>query len=246
MIDEDIILELSDMLTELTYSLNKPDNEEAFELFILLKNLYDSIGYYSYDGLEPKDVWGFSFKTTLRLQEMTSFKETRIEERIRKMNMKLRQYLDGVHGQKSLMVIPEWPKPFVEKDQMERDLKIMTWRFGCCLAINLRAGAIKTHKLIHFLLRFLDFLNEGLYGPQGISLIEEKLLENENEFKNISEDIGNVGYPYDIIKKEYTFTVNKLKKILAMPLPKVKKFCTECGKKLPEGVKFCIECGHKL
>lgn len=40
-IDEDIILEMSDLLTELTYSINQPGEEEYFELFILLKNLYD-------------------------------------------------------------------------------------------------------------------------------------------------------------------------------------------------------------
>jgi len=40
MIDEDIILELSDILTELTYSLDK---QESYEIFFLLKNLYDYI-----------------------------------------------------------------------------------------------------------------------------------------------------------------------------------------------------------
>ena len=214
MIDEDIILELSDILTELTYSLNKPESEESFELFISLKNLYDSIGYYSYNDLEPKDVWGFSFMTTLRLQNLTSFKDTRIEDRIKKLNVKLQQYLDGVHGSKNLMVIPEWPEPIVEKEQMERDLKITTWRFGCCLAINLRAGATKTHKLTHFLLKFLDFLNKGLYDPEGVSTIEDNLAQFENEFESISGGLGEIGYPYDIIKKEFASTVNKVKRIL--------------------------------
>ena len=214
MIDEDIILELSDILTELTYSLNKPESEESFELFISLKNLYDSIGYYSYNDLEPKDVWGFSFMTTLKLQKLKSFKDTRIEDRIKKLNLNLQQYLDGVHGNKNLMVIPEWPKPIVEKEQMERDLKIMTWRFGCCIAINLRAGATKTHRLIHFLLKFLDFLNKGLYGPEGVSTIEDNLTQFESEFESISGELGEIGHPYDIIKKEFAFTVNKVKKIL--------------------------------
>ena len=214
MIDEDIILELSDILTELTYSLNKPESEESFELFISLKNLYDSIGYYSYNDLEPKDVWGFSFMTTLQLQKLKSFKDTRIEDRIKKLNLNLQQYLDGVHGNKNLMVIPEWPKPIVEKEQMERDLKIMTWRFGCCIAINLRAGATKTHRLIHFLLKFLDFLNKGLYGPEGVSTIEDNLTQFESEFESISGELGEIRHPYDIIKKEFAFTVNKVKKIL--------------------------------
>lgn len=218
MIDEDVILELSDILTELTYSLNKPESEESFELFISLKNLYDSIGYYSYNDLEPKDVWGFSFMTTLRLQNLTSFKDTRIEERIKELNVKLQQYLDGVHGSKNLMVIPEWPKPIVEKEQMERDLKRMTWRFGCCLAINLRAGATKRHKLIYFLLKFLGFLNKGLYGPEGVSTIEDNLIRFENEFESISGELGKIGYPYDIIKKEFVFTVNEVKRILNKPL----------------------------
>lgn len=214
-IDEEIILELSDILTELTYSL---DSEESFELFISLKNLYDSIGYYSYNTLEPKDVWGFSFMTTLKLQNFTSFKDTRIENRVKKLNVKLQQYLDSVHGSKNLMVIPEWPDPIVEKDQVERDLKMMMWRFGCCLAINLRAGATKEHKLIHFLLKFLDFLNKGLYGPEGTSTIEDNLIQFENEFESVSGELGEIGHPYDIVKKEFAFTVNKVKKILNRPL----------------------------
>ncbi len=218
-IDEDIILELSDILTELTYNFNrpKPEGEESFELFISLKNLYDSIGYYSYNDLEPKDVWGFSFMATLRLQNLTSFKDTRIEDRIKELNAKLQQYLDGVHGRKNLMVIPEWPEPIVEKEQMERDLKITMWRFGCCLAINLRAGAIKKHKLIYFLLKFLDFLNKGIYGPEGTSTIEDNLIQFESEFESISRELGKIGYPYDIIKKEFTLTVNKVKSILNKP-----------------------------
>ena len=152
--------------------------------------------------------------TTLKLQNLTSFKDTRIEERVNKLNVKLQQYLDGVHGQKSLMVIPEWPKPIVEKEQRERDLKKMTWRFGCCLAINLRAGATKTHKLIHFLLKFLNLLNEGLYSPEGMSTIEDNILRFEKEFESISGELSKIGYPYDIIKKEFIFTTNEVKKIL--------------------------------
>ena len=211
MIDEEIILELSDILTELTYSINKPEREESFDLFISLKNLYDSIGYYSYNDLDPKDVWAFSLLTTLRLQNLTSFKDTRIENRIKKLNVKLQQYLDGVHGSKNVMVIPEWPEPIVEKEQMERDLKMMIWRFGCCLAINLRAGATKKHRLIYFLLKFLDFLNKGLYGPEGVSMIEDNLIQFENEFESISGELGKIGFPYDIIKKEFAFTVNALR-----------------------------------
>lgn len=30
------------------------------------------------------------------------------------------------------------------------------------------------------------------------------------------------------------------------PLPDVKNFCPECGKKMLEGAVFCIECGHQL
>lgn len=217
-IDEDVILELSDILTELTYSFNKPEGEEYFELFISLKNLYDSIGYYSYNDLEPKDVWGFSFATTLRLQKLASFKDTRIEDRVKKLNVKLQQYLDGVHGKKNLMVIPEWPEPVVEKEQMERDLKMTTWRFGCCLAINLRAGGTKEHRLVRFLLTFLDFLNKGLYGPEGVYAIEDNFTRYENEFESISEDLGEIGYPYDIIKKEFVSTVDKVKKIISKQL----------------------------
>lgn len=111
------------------------------------------------------------------------------------------------------MVIPEWPKPFVEKDQIERDLKKLTWRFGCCLAICLRAGGTKCNTIIRFLFEFLDFLNDGLYGSQGIPMIEENLIQFEKKFNKIFKKLGNVGYPLNIIKNEYNLTVDEVKKV---------------------------------
>ena len=215
-IDEDIILEMSDILTELTYSINKPGKDEYFELFILLKNLYDSIGYYSYNDLEAKDVWGYSLRLMMRLKELTTLNNTRLEDRVKTVVEKLQKYLDDVHGSKNLIVIPKWPKPIVEKDQMERDLKRLTWRFGCCLAICLRAGGRRSNTLIQFLFEFLDFLNDGLYGSQGISLIEEKLTQYEKKFNDFPKTQGYVGYPLDIIEKEYILTVNEIKKIFRL------------------------------
>ena len=212
-IDEDIILEMSDILTELTYSINQPGKEEYFELFILLKNLYDSIGFYTYNDLEVKDVWGYSMMLILRVKELTTLNGTRLGDRVKTVVEKLQQYLDSTHGRRSFMVIPEWPKPFVEKDQMERDLKKLIWRFGCCLAICLRAGGTKGNRLIQFLFEFLDFLNDGLYGSQGVSIIEENLIQFEKKFDNISKKLGNVGYPLDIIKNEYNLTVDEVKKV---------------------------------
>ncbi len=218
MIDEDIILELSDILTELTYSINKPEKEEYFELFILLKNLYDSIGYYFYDDLEPKDVWGYSLMLMMRLKELASLNNTQLEDRVKTVVDKLQKYLDNVHGSKNLIVIPEWPKPIVERDQVERDLKRLTWRFGCCLAICLRSGARRSNALLQFLFEFLDFLNEGLYSPKGISLIEEKLIQYEKKFNSFPKTLSNVGNPLDIIEKEYHFTVNEIKKVFKLIL----------------------------
>lgn len=210
-IDEEIILEMSDLLTELTYSISKGD--EYFQLFILFKNLYDSIGYYTYNDLEPKDIWSYSFMLTLRLKDFTSIDDPRLRNRIKEVMAKIQKYLDNVHGQKKLMVVPEWPEGFVEKDQMEQDTKKLTWRFGCCLAICLRAGGNKNSKLLQFLFEFLDFLNKGIYSSQGISMIEEKLFHFEERFDKISNKLGTVGYPLDIIKNEYDLTVNELKKL---------------------------------
>ena len=175
--------------------------------------MYDSIGYYTYNDLEPKDIWSYSFLLTLKLKEFTSLDDSRLEDRVKKVIAEIQQYLDKVHGKKNLMVIPEWPEGFVEKDQIEQDIKKLTWRFGCCLAICFRAGGSKDHQLIQFLLEFLDFLNKGLYSSQGISMIEENLLQSEKEFDKISKKVGNVGYPLDIIKQEYNLTVNELKKL---------------------------------
>ena len=210
-IDEEIILEMSDLLTELSYRISKSD--EYYELFILLKNFYDSIGYYTYDELEPKDVWSYSLMLMLRLQQFTSLDEDRLINRIKDVIAKIQQYLDNIHGKKNFMVVPEWPAGFVEKDQMEQETKKLTWRFGCCLAICLRAGGSKKNPLLQFLFEFLDFLNKGIYSSQGISIIEDKISQFEEKFSKISSKVGNVGYPLDIIKKEYDLTVNELKKI---------------------------------
>jgi len=94
---------------------------------------------------------------------------------------------------------------------VERDVKMLIWRFGCCLAIDLRAEEPK-NRIIYFLLEFFDFLNKGLYGPEGVSLIEDNLSRFENEFENISGELGEVGQFCDIIKKEFALTVKELRK----------------------------------
>lgn len=218
MFNEDIILELSDILTELTYSINKPGKDQYFELFMLLKNLYDSIGYYSYNNLEAKEVWGYSLMLLVRLKTLTTLHNTRLEDRVKTVVEKLQKYLDDVHGSKNLIVIPEWPNPIVEKDQMERDLKRLTWRFGCCLAICLRSGGRRSNAFLQFLFEFLDFLNNGLYGSQGISLIEEKLIQYEKKFNSFPRTLDNVRNPLDIIEKEYNLTVTEIKKVFRLIL----------------------------
>lgn len=161
-IDEDIILELSDLLTELTYSIRK--SEENYELFLLLKNLYDSIGYYTYDELDPNDIWSYSLMLLLRLQQFTSLDGSRLKNRIKDVVAKIQKYFEDVYEQKKFVIVPKWPEGFSEKDQMERDIKTLTWRFGCSLAIHLRICEGKKNKLFKFLSEFLDFLNKGIYG----------------------------------------------------------------------------------
>ena len=107
MIENDIILEMSDLLTLLTYNINQPGKEEYFELFILLKNLYDSIGYYTYDELDVKKVWGYAMMTLVRLKEFTTLDESGLEERVRTVIANLQKYLDSTHGHTNLLVIPE-------------------------------------------------------------------------------------------------------------------------------------------
>jgi len=209
-IDEDIILEMSDLLTELTYSIRK--GKEFYELFILLKNLYDSIGYYTYDELEPKDVWSYSLMLLLRLQQLTSLDDSRLKNRIKDVVAKIQKYLDNVHEQKKLIVVPKWPEGFVERDKIEQDTKKLTWRFGCCLAICLRAGDTKNSQLLQFLFEFLDFLNKGIYSSQGISMIEENLSHFEERFDKISNKLGTDGNSLDIIN-EFDLTVSELKKL---------------------------------
>lgn len=214
MIHDDIILEMGDLLTQLTYSIRQPNSDAYFQIFILLKNLYDSVGYYTYSNLEPKVVWAHSFRLMLELNKFTPKEDDyRIPERIKDVVAKIQRHLDTVHGKENFMVIPEWPKLFEETNQMERDVKMLVWRFGCALAICFRAGGSRQHKLIQFLLKFLRFLNKGLYGSQGISLIENNLVQSEKEFEKLSKKVGDVKYPLDIIKQEYTLTINELKKV---------------------------------
>ena len=101
-IDEDIILELSDLLTELTYSIRK--SEENYELFLLLKNLYDSIGYYTYDELDPNDIWSYSLMLLLRLQQFTSLDGSRLKNRIKDVVAKIQKYFEDVYEQKKFVI----------------------------------------------------------------------------------------------------------------------------------------------
>jgi hypothetical protein len=211
MIDEDIIVEMGELLTYLTYSIRQPDSDAYYRVFISLKNLYDSIGYYTYSDLEPKDVWAYSFLLTLELKEFSPIEDDiGLPDRIKKVIAEIQHYLDSTHGKQNFMVIPESPKGFKEFYQLERDIKMLTWRYGSCLAIYFRAGGKKSNQLTQFLLQFLKFLNRGLYGSQGISIIETNLLQSKKYFNKFSSMF--VGYPFDIIKREYNYTINELKK----------------------------------
>ncbi|MFX1454283.1 MAG: hypothetical protein ACFFDB_02810 [Promethearchaeota archaeon] len=211
-LNKDIILELSELLTKLIYNLKK--GNEYRELFTLLKNLYDSIGYYTYDELEPKEVISYSLWLAVGLkQRFYSLDDSRLIERVKDLTIKINKYIEDVHGLSNLIVVPEWPEGLTEKDQMERDIKIITWRFGSCLAICLRAGGSKRDRFIQFLFEFFDYLNKGLYSSQGISIIEENLSHFEKRLENEFDVLDFLDESLKIIKGEYNFTVNKLKEI---------------------------------
>lgn len=60
---------------------------------------------------------------------------------------------------------------------------------------------------------FYSHLNKAIYSSQGITTIEEKLTHFEEKFNIISDKVGMVKYPLDIIKNEFNFTIGKLKNI---------------------------------
>jgi len=175
--------------------------------------LYDSIGYYTYDELEPKDVWSYSLKLLLHLQQLISLDDSRLKNRIKDVVVKIQKHFDNVPEQKRFVVVPKWPEGFVEKDQMVRDIKKLTWRLGCCLAISLRVDESKKNKFIKFVIEFLEFLNKGIYNTQGISMIEDNFSHFEERFEKEFNTLCTFEDSLEYIKKEYNLTVNELKKL---------------------------------
>ena len=218
-INENIVLDMSDLLT--TLMLNVKRSKEFYNAFMSLKYLYDSIGYYTYKDLDFKQIWICSILTSVNLihleQKEDSEEIDNLIYRIRKVLEDVEKYMTDTYGDSKqyhigigINAIPEY---FNEKTQIEQEVKNLIWRFGCCLALQLRAGAERQHRLLQFMFEFFNSLNREIYGSQEISTIEAKLPKSEEEFKIISNKVGTVKYPLDIIKNEFTYTVSELKKV---------------------------------
>ncbi|GAF85687.1 unnamed protein product, partial [marine sediment metagenome] len=208
MFDINILLDLSIVLTEFTYKLEKYP-----QIFRNLKNLYDAMGFYLYNDDHTLYIWGYLHVIEYKLQKITPVEDEDLFYHTRDVLNRIRYTLESKHRPYTYENLPV----FEEESQEELEIKKLAWRFGSSLVIYRRGVGNFQHPFVQLLVEFFEFLNKALYGLIALSEIEKDIPHWEKRVNTFRDTIENAGRRLYIIMMEFDLTKSELKKIFYKP-----------------------------
>ncbi len=209
-VGEDLILDIGYLLTELTYKMR---DKKYPRLFMVFKHLYDSIGYYIYSDNTLKDIQSYYvFAMQFTAHESMKFLKTL------PINRQIENIYDGLttlfdqHGSRGGIYFVLTPPGYNESDKREMDLKLLMWRLGCCIRIDLRT-LIKRGDILHSsLIELLEILMRGIYSGKRLDHIKDETLNFKPKVEVLRhktpKELGVSERGYRISLKRLDYTLN--------------------------------------
>jgi hypothetical protein len=211
------LLEMCDIICELEHTYNVPENKGYFDLFMLLKNLFDVISFYTYSNGTLSRIAEFFLFVSMFFQVRISINSERLRDRIDKLLEVVRELLkkqnifDTIDSVKALTTIPT----IEEKDKTEQHMKSVAWRLGSFTNITLRTDISIDHTLVQALIELLDLVRKGIYGPEGMEGIRHAFIKFKNDWEPLSQPYKEVkDFGISPILMDMPYTLGEVSKVL--------------------------------
>lgn len=185
------LIEMCDIITELSFTYKEPGNDEYYDFFMLLKNLFDAINLYTYNTFSLVKIGEFyTFIYTfinVKVNVHEGLSSRRLIARIGELMEVIRRALLERNAFEGMErgAITRVPR-IEEKDKTEWDMKQWMFRQGSFTNICLRTQITMDHELIQALLSLLDIMRRGIYGSEGLEGMKKPFTQFRKKWRAIA------------------------------------------------------------